>query len=178
MGQTPYLSKKVLYKSSENKQNTQMKSFKVVRQWLPVGRSREPGFGAFQSKQRALNGKGTVIKNSPANAGDVRDTGLVPESGRSLGGGHGNPLPYSCLGNPIDRGSWQAAVHRVVPMQARALVPLWPRTSIRGTADPTSPILQVCQDSRFSFLREVWATRAVQLTPRWKLTTLNPQSFE
>ena len=120
MGQTPYLSKNVLYKSSENKQNTQMKSLKVGRQWLPAGRSRVPGFGAFQSKERALNGKGAVIKNSPANAGDVRDTGLIPGPGRSPGGGHGNPLQYSCLGNPIDRGSWQAAVHSIVPMHARA----------------------------------------------------------
>ena len=54
-----------------------------------------------------------VVKNLPANAGDVRDTGLIPESGRSPGGGHGNPLQYSCLENPMDRGAWQAIVHRV-----------------------------------------------------------------
>ena len=46
-----------------------------------------------------------VVKNLPANAGDVRDVGLIPELGRSLGGGHGNPLQYSCLGNPMDRGA-------------------------------------------------------------------------
>ena len=45
-----------------------------------------------------------VKKNLPANAGDVRDTGSVPGSGRSLGEGNGNPLQYSCLGNPMDRG--------------------------------------------------------------------------
>ena len=50
----------------------------------------------------------------------LRDTGLIPGSGRSPGGGPGNPLQYSCLGNPIDRGGWQAAVHRVMPMHARA----------------------------------------------------------
>ena len=49
-----------------------------------------------------------VIKNPLAGAGDVRDESSVPESGRSPGGGHGNPLQYSCLENPMDRGAWQA----------------------------------------------------------------------
>ena len=44
-----------------------------------------------------------VVKNLPANAGDLRDVGLIPGSGRSLGRGHGNPLQYSCLENPMDR---------------------------------------------------------------------------
>ena len=52
-------------------------------------------------------------KNPPGNAGDVRDAGSVPGSGRSPGGGHGNPLQYSYLENPIDRGAWRATVHRV-----------------------------------------------------------------
>ena len=54
-----------------------------------------------------------LIKNSPANAGDLRDVGLIPGSGRSPGGGHGNPLQYSCLENPMDRGAWRATVHGV-----------------------------------------------------------------
>ena len=54
-----------------------------------------------------------VVKNLPANAGDIRDTGSVPGSGSSPGGGHGNPLHYSCLENRMDRGAWQALVHRV-----------------------------------------------------------------
>ena len=54
-----------------------------------------------------------VLKNSPANAGDIRDTGSIPGSGRSPGGGHGNPLQYSCLENPMDRGAWRATVHGV-----------------------------------------------------------------
>ena len=45
-----------------------------------------------------------VVKNLPRNAGDIRDVGSVPGSGRSPGGGHGNPLQYSCLENPMDRG--------------------------------------------------------------------------
>ena len=51
-----------------------------------------------------------VVKNPPANAGDIRDTGLIPGSGRSSGGGDGNPLEYSCLENLMDREAWQATV--------------------------------------------------------------------
>ena len=57
-----------------------------------------------------------MMKNPPANAGDVRDVGSVPGSGRSPGGGHGNPLQYSYMENPMDRGAWQAAVHRVAQL--------------------------------------------------------------
>ena len=53
-----------------------------------------------------------MVKNPPANAGDVRDPGLVPRSGRSAEKGNGNPLQYSFLGNPMDRGAWWAAVYR------------------------------------------------------------------
>ena len=51
-----------------------------------------------------------VVKNPPTNAGDVRDSGSIPGWGRSPGGGHGNPLQYSCLENPMDRGAWRATV--------------------------------------------------------------------
>ena len=51
-----------------------------------------------------------VVKNPPANARDVRDAGLIPGSGRSPGEGYGNPLRYSCLKNPMDRGAWRAIV--------------------------------------------------------------------
>ena len=54
-----------------------------------------------------------AVKNLPASAGDRRDMGLIPGSGRSPGGGHGNPLQYSCLENPMDRGAWQIMVHGV-----------------------------------------------------------------
>ena len=53
---------------------------------------------------------GAVVKNPPANAGDARDTGSLPGLGRSPGEGNDNPLRYSCLGNPMDRGAWQATV--------------------------------------------------------------------
>ena len=53
-----------------------------------------------------------MFKNPPANAGDIRDVGSIPGSGSSPGGGHGNPLQYSCLENLMDRGAWRATVHR------------------------------------------------------------------
>ena len=60
-----------------------------------------------------------VVKSLLATAGDARDAGLIPGSGRSPGGGHGNPLQYSCLENPMDRGAWWATVHRVVKSRTR-----------------------------------------------------------
>ena len=54
-----------------------------------------------------------MVKNPPASAGDIRDLGSIPALGRSPGGGHDNPLYYSCLENPMDRGAWWATVHRV-----------------------------------------------------------------
>ena len=54
-----------------------------------------------------------MVKNPPAKAGDAEDMGLIPGSGRSLGGGHGNPLQYSCLENPTDRGARRATVREV-----------------------------------------------------------------
>ena len=57
------------------------------------------------------------IKNPPANAGDIRGTGLIPALGSSPGGSRGNPLQYSCLENPMDWGAWQAIVHSVTKSQ-------------------------------------------------------------
>ena len=54
-----------------------------------------------------------VVENLPASAGDIRDAGLIPGLGRSTGEGHGNPLQYSSLENPMDRGAWWVMVHRV-----------------------------------------------------------------
>ena len=54
-----------------------------------------------------------VVKNTPANAGDLRDSGSIPGLGRSPGAGHGNSLQYSCLENPMDRGAWWATIHWV-----------------------------------------------------------------
>ena len=54
-----------------------------------------------------------VVKNPPANEGDIRDSSLIPGSGRFPGEGNGNPLKYSCLENPMDRGTWRVTVRRV-----------------------------------------------------------------
>ena len=54
-----------------------------------------------------------MVKNPPANTGDIRDTGSISGSGRSPGGGRGNPLQYPGLENPMDRGVWQAIVHGI-----------------------------------------------------------------
>ena len=58
-------------------------------------------------------GTSQVVKNPPANGGDIRDMGSIPGLGRAPGGGHDNPLQYSCLENPMGRGAWWATVHRV-----------------------------------------------------------------
>ena len=60
-----------------------------------------------------------MVKKLPANAGDIRDAGSIPGLGRSPGGGHGNPLQYFCLENPMDRGAWQATVYGVAKSQTR-----------------------------------------------------------
>ena len=72
--------------------------------------------GCYGASQVAL-----VVKNSPTKTGDITDTGLIPESGRSPGGWDGNPLKYSCLENPMDRGAWQAAVHDVAKSRTQLM---------------------------------------------------------
>ena len=66
----------------------------------------------YRSSQVAL-----VVKNLPANAGDIRDVGSIPGLGRSPGGGHVNPPQYSCLESPLHRGAWRAIVHGVAKSQ-------------------------------------------------------------
>ena len=68
--------------------------------------------GLWGASQVAL-----VVKNPPANAGDARDAGLIPGLGRSPGAGNGNPLQFSCLENPMDRGAWWTTVHKVAKSQ-------------------------------------------------------------
>ena len=60
-----------------------------------------------------------VVKNLLAHAGDIKNTGSIPGSGRSPAGGHGKPLQYSCLENPLDREAWRATVHRVAESQTQ-----------------------------------------------------------
>ena len=77
----------------------------------------------LKSSQVAL-----VVENPPANAGDVRDTGSILGSGRSPGGGYGNPVQCSCLENPMDRGAWRATVHGVA--KSRTQLSDW--TELKG----------------------------------------------
>ena len=64
---------------------------------------------------------GSVVKNPPARAGDTGDVGWIPGSGRSPGGGSSNPLQYSYLENPMDRGAWWAIVHGVAKSQTQLI---------------------------------------------------------
>ena len=61
---------------------------------------------------------GSVVKNLPDNAGNTGDLGSIPGSGSSARKGNGNPLQYSCLRNPVDRGVWWTTVHKVAQCQA------------------------------------------------------------
>ena len=79
------------------------------------------------------------VNNLPASAGDRRDLGSVlwsvPGSGRSLGGGHGSPLQYSCLENPMDRGAWWATVQRDAESQTRPeQLHTYPRSGPSGSS--------------------------------------------
>ena len=64
-------------------------------------------------KQQGASQVVLVVKNPPPNAGDLRNVGPIPGSGGSPGEGNSNPLQYSCLENPMDRGAWQVTVHGV-----------------------------------------------------------------
>ena len=74
---------------------------------------------------------GSVVKNSPAKAGEP---GLIPGSGRTPGEGNGNPLQYSRLGNPMDRGAWQATAHGVTQSRTRLSLAWWQPPSQHGQA--------------------------------------------
>ena len=85
---------------------------------VKVGQKKEAGpevhSGLYPASQVAL-----VVKNLPANSGDLRNVGLIPGLERSPGEGNGNPAQYSCLENPMDRGAWQATVHGVAKCQTQ-----------------------------------------------------------
>ena len=77
-----------------------------------------------------------VVKNPPANAGDIRDVGSIPGSGRCPGGGHGNLLQYSCLENPMNSGAWWATVH--ASQRVGSDWSDWARTALRDHRFPWS----------------------------------------
>ena len=95
---------------------------------------------------------------------DAGDAGLIPGSGRSPGGGHGNPLQYSCLENPMDRGAWQAAVHRVTMS--------WTRLSTRAcTADSLCCIAETDNTVKQSTLQSRVIHRLPVSNTQWTLCT-------
>ena len=80
------------------------------------------------------------VKNLPATAGDVSDTGSIPGSGRSPGGGNGNPVQYSCLENAVDRGAWWASVHGVAESDTTESV----HTHFRSGTAGSNLLLHAC----------------------------------
>ena len=80
-----------------------------------------------------------MVKNLPANAGDIRDTGLIPGSGRSPGEGSGNPPQYFCLKNPTDRGAWQATVHGITKCRTQPSTHACIRNKINTNKATNSP---------------------------------------
>ena len=78
-----------------------------------------------------------MVKNPSANAGDTRDKSLILGSGRSPEEGNGNPLQYSCLGNPMDKGAWRATVHGVAEspnqMNTNTFIPYLERVTVKTT---------------------------------------------
>ena len=111
----------------------------VLQFWVPA--TPPPGFPP-----------GRVGKNLPANRGDARNSGLIPELGRSPGGGHGKPLQHSCLENPVDRGAWGAI--------ARGATKSWTR-ACTGTPPPPVPTPAVYQCNL--------ARPKLLATPRWSV---------
>ena len=71
-----------------------------------------------------------IVRNLPANVGDLRDAGLIPGLGRCPGGMHGKPLQYSCLENPMDRGAWWASVHGVSKSWTRLSTHTWTHLNV------------------------------------------------
>ena len=101
-----------------------------------------------------------VLKNPPANAGDTKDVGLIPGSGRSPGGGHGNTLQYSCLENPMDRQAWWATVHGVTKswtqlkwLSMHAHIKVWAMFFAQMSFSGIS--LALVEGATFSFLTQV-----------------------
>ena len=119
----------------------------------------------------------SVGKESACNAGDL---GSIPGLGRSAGEGNGNPLQYSCLENPMDRGAWQAAVHGVARIGCDlATKPPPPRQWWRGGRDRQRAVQGSWQRSSWEGVSGIWRSLAWCLVPRkfkkylWNLTEDN-----
>ena len=104
-----------------------------------------------------------MVKNPPANAGDIRDLGSIPGLGRSLGEGYGNPLQYSCLENPMHRGAWRATVHRVTQSQTRLKRLSTQHTRLCGGGTPERDELDLEKGRTLTFLGPPWKRCSVRL---------------
>ena len=118
---------------------------------------------------------GAVVKNLPANTGGTRDAGSIPGSGRSPGGGNGNPLQYSCLGIPTDRGAWWSAVNGVLkswkPLSDRAHTH---QTDSQGLGIPSS----FCRSFLLAFIYSYIGTKWIKcLFPPLKFMLLKRKEF-
>ena len=92
---------------------------KYLSSHLKLSPGHSPKNNWFCPRGMLGNSSAYINMHLDANVGNIRDTSSVPGPGRSPGGGHGNPLQYSCLENPVDRGAWQTTVHRVTKSQTR-----------------------------------------------------------
>ena len=119
------------------------------------------GFLEYRSMTGGASQVALMVKNPPANAGDGRDTGSIPGSGRSPGGRHGNPLQYSCLENPMDRGTWKATVHRVAKSWTRLK-----RLSTHALVQSNSPGWRLVVRASSTSQRGNWLERARMWTRR------------
>ena len=102
-------------------------------------------FKLYPISYLSLNGfpGGTVVKNPPVNAGDIRDADSIPESGRSSAGGHGSPLQHSCLENPMDSGAWRATGHWVSESQTTT------EATLHARMDQNEPLKTAWANSSF-----------------------------
>ena len=116
-----------------------------------------------------------AVKNQPANAGDVGDMGSIPGLGRSPGRGHGNPLQYSCLENPMDRGAWTLWVHRVAKSWT------WLKRLSTHTRYPDNMeqdnTNRLEMDIRFWFWKELWVIWNEAGCQSWTKTNLVSSIF-
>ena len=101
-----------------------------------------------------------VVKNSLANEGDKRDMGSIHGMGRSPGGGHGTPLQYSCLGNPMDRGAWWATVHSIAKSQTQLK-----RLSTHCITTTMTGNNEISNSWCFRALSEVWEVLFIYIDP-------------
>ena len=107
-----------------------------------------------------------VVKTLPVNAGDIRDIGWIPGSGRSSGRSNGNPLQYSCLENPMDRGAWRAVVYRVSKSQTR----MKQLSTHMMCAFQDSPVAKDCSEPTYKGSLD-WNSEVIFNGPRKKIST-------